>query len=254
VIPTGIDAGSLASGDGGRFRARHGLDADTPVIGHVGRLAREKNLEFLASAVAPVIARSARARCVIVGDGPEGPLIRSVFADAAAADRLVMTGKLTGQALLDAYAAMDLFVFCSLTETQGMVIAEAMAAGSPVIALDGSGVRDVVVDGANGRLLPVESTPRTAGEAVGQAMGDRHRREEWARCAREAAQRFDRGRCARAVIELYESLGRNAAAERVDWDWWDRLQARIEAEWTLISSKAESAGRGLGGTQSGTPR
>lgn len=251
VIPTGIDSESLATGDAGRFRARYGLDAGTPVIGHVGRLAREKNLGFLAAAVAPVVARSSRARCVIVGDGPEDPRIRRAFAEAGAADRLVMTGKLTGQALLDAYAAMDLFMFCSLTETQGMVLAEAMAAGCPVIALDGPGVRDVVVDGENGRLLPADTDTATAGEAVAAALDDERERRHWAGTARESARRFDRVRCARAVIELYESLEQGAAAERVDWDWWDRLQARMDAEWTLLSSKAESAGRGLGGWPSG---
>jgi glycosyltransferase involved in cell wall biosynthesis len=253
VIPTGIDAESLAGGDAGRFRARYGLDADAPVIGHVGRLAREKNLGFLASAVAPVVARSPRARCAIVGDGPEGSRVRRIFTQAGAGDRLVMPGKLTGQALLDAYAAMDLFVFCSLTETQGMVLAEAMAAGCPVVALDGPGVRDVVVDGDNGRLLPADVDPATAGEAVAEALGDERQCRRWARAARESARRFDQVRCARSVVELYESLEQSAAADRVDWDWWDRLQARIEAEWTLLSSKAESAGRGLGQGRGGTP-
>lgn len=251
VIPTGVDTTALAEGDGSRFRARHGIDPRTVVVGHVGRLAREKNLAFLADSVARALEGTGNGCCAIVGDGPEGSSIRRAFAGRGLDDRLLMTGKLSGRALLDAYAAMDLFVFCSLTETQGMVLAEAMAAGCPVIALDGSGVRDVVADGENGRLLPADADAQTLAEVLRAAVEQDDQRQRWADTARETAQQFDRSRCAAAVMELYASLDRQAVDERVDWDWWDRLQARIEAEWTLLSSKAESAGRGLGRSDGG---
>jgi len=251
VIPTGVDTGALADGDGSRFRARHGIDPHEVLVGHVGRLAREKNLAFLADSIARALEGTSEGCCAIVGDGPEGSGMRRAFARRGLADRLIMTGKLSGQALLDAYAAMDLFVFCSFTETQGMVLAEAMAAGCPVIALDGPGVRDVVADGDNGRLLAADTDTQTMGEVLRAAVAHDRERRRWAGAARETARRFDRSRCAAAVMELYGSLDRQADDERIDWDWWDRLQARIEAEWTLLSSKAESAGRGLGRSDSG---
>ena len=67
--------------------------------------------------------------------------------------RVHAVGTLMGRALADAYAAMDCFVFASQTETQGLVLAEAMAAGKPVVAIDGPGVREIVNDGENGILL-----------------------------------------------------------------------------------------------------
>jgi len=251
IIPTGVDTEALACGDGTRFRARHGIDAHKVLVGHVGRLAREKNLAFLADSIARALEGTSKGCCAIVGDGPEGSDIRRAFARRGLADRLIMTGKLSGQALLDAYAAMDLFVFCSFTETQGMVLAEAMAAGCPVIALDGPGVRDVVADGDNGCLLAADIDAATVGKVVRAAVEGHEQRRRWADAARVTARQFDQARCADAVMELYASLDRQADDERVDWDWWDRLQARIEAEWTLISSKAESAGRGFG-SRSGT--
>jgi len=245
AIPTGIDTAALAGGDGSRFRARHGIDHNTVLVGHVGRLAREKNLAFLADSIARALESTAEGCCAVVGDGPEGSNIRRAFSSRDLDDRLIMTGKLSGQTLLDAYAAMDVFVFCSFTETQGMVLAEAMAAGCAIIALNGPGVRDVVADGENGRLLAGDTTVGAMAEVIRAAIEHDEMRRRWAAGARATARRFDQSRCAVAVMELYASLDHQAEEKRVDWDWWDRLQARIEAEWTLISSKAESAGRGF---------
>lgn len=250
VIPTGIDAAAFARGDGARFRAERGIGADELVIGHVGRLAREKNLAFLAEAVAETLTRLPRARLLVVGDGPEGTAIQQALRARAAQGRLLMTGKLTGARLYDAYAAMDLFAFASQSETQGMVLAEAMAAGLPVVALDGPGVRDVVGDGVNGRLLPESASTVDMAAALESIGTDGPTRERWAAAARRTAARFDRSRCAAEVLSLYQSLDRAARAAAGDWRWWDGLLGRIEAEWELITAKAESAGQGLqrGGT------
>ncbi len=76
------------------------------------------------------------------------------FARARVGNRVVFTGTLRPPALIDAYHAMDVFAFASLTETQGLVLAEAMAAGVAVVALDAPGAREIVRDRLNGRLLP----------------------------------------------------------------------------------------------------
>ena len=245
VIPTGIDSAAFREGDGARFRSERGIEPNEPVIGHVGRLAREKNLAFLAEAAAEALNRVPRARLVIVGDGPESVAIEQAVRERGGEGRLLMTGKLTGSRLYDAYAAMDVFAFSSQSETQGMVLAEAMAAGLPVVALDGPGVRDVVEDGVNGRLLPESASTVDLASALESILTDEPTREQWAAAALRTAARFDRSRCAADVISLYQSLHRAARAAAEDWSWWDRLLGRIEAEWELISAKAESAGRGL---------
>ncbi len=245
TIPTGIDTTAFAHGDGARFRNERGIPEDAVVIGHVGRLAREKNLPFLAEAVAAALRDEPRARFLVVGDGPESAAIQRILQEQGGEGRLLMTGKLAGDHLFDAYAAMDLFAFASQSETQGMVLAEAMAAGLPVIALDGPGVRDVVRDGINGRLLAATMPATAMAEVLREMLADASLRARWAEGARTMASYFDRSRCAGKVLALYQSLDLASRAAGTDWHWWDRLLGRIEAEWELISAKAESAGRGL---------
>ena len=120
--------------------------------------------------------------------------------------RLHLVGSLEGQALVDAYHAMDVFVFASCTETQGMVLTEAMAAGKPVVALDGPGVREVVRDGSNGRLLTRDARQEFAaaiGE-IGSASSSQRRQLEQG--ARETAERFSMDRCGRELLNIYDRL------------------------------------------------
>src|SRR4030095_8327583 len=95
------------------------------VVGHVGRLALEKNLGHLAKAVALFLKQETRARFLVVGDRPWRSELKAVFAEHGVADRLLLAGKRTGRVLREAYRAMDVFAFTSRSETQGMVVAEA---------------------------------------------------------------------------------------------------------------------------------
>ncbi|MDZ7787926.1 MAG: glycosyltransferase [Halofilum sp. (in: g-proteobacteria)] len=214
VIPTGIDTRAFAGAAGDEFRRARGIPADALVLGHVGRLAQEKNLDFLGESVA----RWLQGRVTTAGFcwWAMGRAVRrcsELFERAGVSQRVLMTGKLTGSTLCDAYAAMDGFAFASLTETQGMVVAEAMAAGLPVIALDGPGVGDVVVDGENGRLLASGSSVADFAAALEQGM-DESTLGGWRAAARETASAFDRSTCARSVMDLYQTLGGKQVRER----------------------------------------
>src|SRR5690606_2788374 len=129
-----------------RCRAKYNIPADALVSGHVGRLAGEKNLPYLARAIGAFLAKHEDAYRMVVGTGASAEGVETTIAELANQRQLVMAGCQTGQELVDHYAAMDLFVFSSQSETQGMVLAEAMAARTPVVALDGPGVRDVLND------------------------------------------------------------------------------------------------------------
>src|SRR6185503_2951637 len=107
-------------------------------------------------AVALFLEREPAARFLVVGDGPGREKFAAVFEQKGVADRLILAGKRTGRVLREAYRAMDVFAFASMSETQGMVVAEAMAAGRPVVALNAPGVREVVQDEENGYLLPAK--------------------------------------------------------------------------------------------------
>ncbi len=246
VVPTGVDTARFHDADGANFRAERGLPAEAPVLGHVGRLAREKNLGLLADAVAQALKRRPDLYFVLVGHGPESPRLHRRFERAGVADQVVTTGKLSGQPLVDAYAAMDLFVFASQTETQGMVVAEAMAAATPVVALDGPGVRDVVADGHNGRLVDADVSAAGFADALIAAIAD-PRCRCWRRGAQSTAQTLDQRRCAERVRDLYARAQPSHRRATTVPSWIDRLRGRIQAEWELAASKAESAGNSVGG-------
>ena len=249
VVPTGIDVGAFAAGDGRRFRAKFKLPERAFVAGHVGRLAPEKNLEFLAEAVALFLKRAPDAWFLVVGTGPSEEKLREVLTTEGVADRLVMAGKHTGKALADAYNAMDVFVFASFTETQGMVLAEAMAAGRPVVALNASGVREVMRDGKNGFMLPKNAAAGRFANALERLYRDAARRKEFSAAARKTADLFSKERCAEQALDFYADVRRLTRRERmmVERSPWGTLLERIQVEWNLLAEKAQAVAEAVGG-------
>jgi 1,2-diacylglycerol 3-alpha-glucosyltransferase len=244
VIPTGIAVERFASGDGGRFRAAHGLSPDQFVVGTLGRLAPEKNLAFLSRAVGRFLQEAPDAVFLVVGSGPSSDQMQEIFAELGLGERLLLAGKKTGQDLYDAYCAMDLFGFSSFSETQGLVLAEAMAAGLPVVALDASGVREVVRDGINGFMLPSDTEEGVFAEKLHQIFRDRALWEMFRSGAFKTAREFSRESCAAKALELYEQTIRQMRpAEKPDEfeELWNTLLKRLRIEWELFSEKAESA-------------
>lgn len=251
VIPTGVDIEFMETGDGRRFREEQGLPETAEVIGHVGRLAPEKNLEYLAESVALYLEENSNACFLVVGSGPSEAVIREIFRKKELSHRLLMAGEKTGTALCDAYHAMDLFVFASKSETQGMVLVEAMAAGKPVVALDASGAREVVEDGVNGRLLPESAGRETFTEAIGGFFQGAGKDGAWRRGALRTARSLSRLNCARKLAGVYESVleegagTEKQAGEANETDVWEKLHRMLEAEWDLVAGKAAASLRSV---------
>jgi len=241
VVPTGIDVDAFAAGRGQRFRKEHGIPARAFVVGHVGRLAPEKNLPYLAEAVAAFVAKTRGARFLVVGRGPSEEAIRAAFARRGIAGRLILAGSQTGRALHDAYRAMDVFAFASFTETQGMVVAEAMAAGRPVVALDAPGVREVVDHASNGLLLPASTPSPGFTAALEELHGSAARRRAMQAAARATARRFAQERCAGEALAFYDEVLRATRRERLltERSPWGVLLQRISVEWELLARKTQ---------------
>lgn len=243
AVPTGIDPDRFAAGDGGRARASVGIPRDALVVGHVGRLALEKNLAFLARCIAPWLAERSGAHALIVGEGPADEVIRESAAYHGVSERVHLLGSRSGQALVDAYHAMDGFAFASQTETQGMVLAEAMAAGVPVIALDAPGAREIVRDGVNGWLIEDEADEAFLGALrTLAAMGDHERTAMQAR-ARETARCFALPRCAARMRWIYKELLAAAPprARSVEDNPWTQVRRWFEVEWNLWEARSDAA-------------
>jgi glycosyltransferase involved in cell wall biosynthesis len=241
VIPTGIDVQAFATADGTRFRQRMKIPEDALVIGHVGRLALEKNLGFLAEGVALRLKQDARTYFLVVGDGPWREEMKAVFDRHGVGDRLIFAGKRTGRVLREAYRAMDVFAFASKSETQGMVVAEAMAAGLPVVALNASGVREVVRDGTNGYLLPANASAEAFAEALARCS-EPGKRAELAKGAHSTAGEFSREQSARRALAFYEETRRATRARRLlhHLSPWSALVQRLGLEWDLLSTRTQT--------------
>ncbi len=242
VIPTGIRTQLFASGDGHGFRRRLGIPEDAFVVGHVGRLAPEKNLGFLTEAVARFLAARRDASFLLVGGGSAAEDICARLEEAGLRDRLIATGVLNQPDLAAAYRAMDVFAFASRTETQGMVLCEAMAAGVPVVALTATGADELVVDGQNGRLLRREDAERYAAALAWVADLEPAARGALGVAASRSARTYDISDLARQTLDVYGALLAGAPMRHRAATPFAGAARRLRGEWRLLYNIATAAG------------
>lgn len=153
VIPTGIEPPGEPEESKARIRRRLGVSEDDgPVLLYVGRLAREKNLGLLLRAIHAAVRVAPNLTLLVVGEGDEQQSLQRLAAHLRVADHVRFVGPVPHQAVGCWYRAADLFVFPSVSETQGLVVLEAMAHGLPVLAVRSVGTSDFIVDGTNGAL------------------------------------------------------------------------------------------------------
>lgn len=248
VIPTGVDTEFFSHGNGRYFREAWEIPKDATVIGHLGRLAEEKNLRFLAESVTHVLQQHPHAWFVLAGEGDLKEELEHYFAEQDVADQVIATGNCSGQDLADVYSAMDLFVFASHSETQGMVITEAMAAANPVVALDASGVREVVNDNGNGRLLKADASTEQFAAAISELIQSPDTLARLSASALKTADAFSRERSAEKMIQLYRNL---VYQDMPDSEYSEKITAleklagRLKAEWELLSEKSIAAAKAI---------
>ena len=249
VVPTGVNLEEFSRGNGGRFRRERAIPDAAFVIGHVGRLAPEKNLAFLAEAVGESLGHIENSRFLVVGSGPSEKTMLDILRKKAPESRLCFAGTCEGEDLVNAYHAMDVFVFASKTETQGMVLVEALAASCPVVAVDAPGAREVVQDKKNGRLL-MEDDPRDFADAiawVAKAQTDRRARIE--REAFETAKPFATDVCVEKALSVYrETLLRERKSPQKQSSEWASLLRALKCEWDIWSNRVRSAADAVAGS------
>lgn len=182
--PRGVDAQLFRPDRPGRESVRQacGFQPDEVVVGHVGRLAAEKNIDYLAASLTKLLALNPNVRVLVVGDGPaRGQL------EVALGPRAVFVGFRTGDDLADHYAAADLFAFASRTETFGNVILEALASGLPVVAVRSGGPAGIVHDGQTGYLIDPDASSDQHAEALLRLASNEVLRQTMGRQGREFA-------------------------------------------------------------------
>lgn len=241
VVPTGVRLENFASGDGAAFREHLKIPEDACVVGHLGRLAPEKNLEFLAQAVADFIKHNQQAHFMVVGTGPSKDAVHKTFDQAGLASRLHFAGILQQQQLTNALHAMDLFAFASTSETQGMVLTEAMAAGLPVVALDAPGVREVVKDKINGRLLKETTVASFSAALQWMLEQSAQQRYNLQQAALATADGFSMPRSADTALACYATLAEQSLEEDdTDEIGLEEALTFIKTEWDILKSYARA--------------
>ena len=160
VLPTGIDTQSFETDTEESATLRKSLLGEKQhLFCTVARLAKEKNLDFLFRVLAGRKQKhGSDFRFAVVGEGPYQKQLHKLAEELELQEEIIFVGKVPNKQIKNYCKAADLFLFSSLSETQGIVLLEAMAAATPVLAVKASGVRDIVVNGRNGYMTCLSET------------------------------------------------------------------------------------------------
>ena len=203
-IPTGIDLSEFKDLNRNWLREHHGIQPDEKALMFVGRLGKEKNVTFLLKAFGDVLDEYPSAHLVLVGKGPQEEDLRKLAGKLKVKDKVTFTGMLDREEIVNCYASADLFVFPSVTETQGLVIGEAKAAGLPTVAIRAYGPAEMVEDGEDGLLTPPSLSSFT--EAILKLLQDHELYERMSKKALENAPKISSSRSADKMLEVYQDL------------------------------------------------
>ncbi len=201
VIPTGIDTRPYTAADGRAFRQQLDWGDDTILIS-VGRMAEEKNWPTLLEAAQIMFSQRPGVRLVLLGDGPARHDLEKQAKELGIADRVTFTGNVPFDDVPKYLKAADLFCFASVTETQGLVTLEAMAAGLPVVAVDATGTSDAVDHEVEGLLTPNDSAALAA--AIERVLDDQELYARLQAATAVKAAQFDIITLAQQLVDVYQ--------------------------------------------------
>ncbi len=212
VIPTGLPAETFAPVEDRGFRARHALASDAFLLLYVGRVAHEKNIDLLIDMFCAVSGQIEDAVLLIAGEGPALASLRRRAARQINAERVRFIGYLDRTTELpECYQACDLFVFGSQTETQGLVLLEAMANGLPVVSTASMGSLDVLSEGEGCQIVPAD--PEVFAERVMSLHANEALRMTLSERALRYARTWAAENKAREMLDFYDHVLSGAVAQ-----------------------------------------
>jgi glycosyltransferase involved in cell wall biosynthesis len=211
VIPTGIDITPFKKANGTAIRSEWNWRDDKVIIS-AGRLAEEKNWVTLLNAFAIAQHRQPNLRLVLLGDGPQADELKQLTSELGITDRVTFTGKVPFTEIPNYLKAADLFAFASITETQGLVTLEAMAAGLPTVAVDGAGTKDILENGKQGFLT--QNDPQDLGNGILKLIENPSLMSRFKSAALRTSRTYDNMRLARKMLKVYEQAIEDKKAEK----------------------------------------
>ena len=213
IVPNPIDLSWFPEPDPARVRATYGIEEDQCLLGFIGRLAPEKNLETVIDAAAIVMGELPEARFLMVGDGVEMKPLQEYVGRLDIADRFTFVGAVEHREVPHYQASLDVFMTASMSETQPLSYTEAMALGTPVVALRAPGAQDMIEHGKNGLLSEPKDGPEGLAAEVLRLAGDPRERAAIAETAREHVGRYDIDVVTERLLEVYELAKERYEAE-----------------------------------------
>jgi len=205
VVATGLDDSSFANVDGEHFRMSHDIPLTQPMLLFVGRVAHEKNIGFLLEMHAELIKNHPDALLVITGEGPAEESIKQSIEKLGISNKVRMIGYLDrGHELIACYKAADIFVFASKSETQGLVLLEAMAQGTAVVAIAELGTKSILIEGEG--VLIAKDDINDFADKVSVPLSDAPKRQMIGEKGKQYAQeKWGAGVLAKKVAKFYKS-------------------------------------------------
>jgi glycosyltransferase involved in cell wall biosynthesis len=205
VVATGLDDSSFASVDGEHFRMSHDIPLTQPMLLFVGRVAHEKNIGFLLEMHEELIKKHPNALLVITGEGPAEESIKHSIDKLGISNKVRMIGYLDrSHELIACYKAADIFVFASKSETQGLVLLEAMAQGTAVVAIAELGTKSILIEGEG--VLIAKDDINDFADKVSALLSDASKRQMIGEKGRQYAQeKWGAGVLAKKVAKFYKS-------------------------------------------------
>jgi 1,2-diacylglycerol 3-alpha-glucosyltransferase len=205
VIPTGVHLDEFRGGDGNRFRDEHGIARGRPTLVTVSRLAAEKNIAFLLDVARVLVGEFPELVFIIAGEGPDADRLRQRATALGLDDNVRFVGNLDRRTrLLDCYKAGDVFVFASPTETQGLVLIEAMALGVPIVSTAVMGTATVLRGARSARVS--EPVIGEFARNVAQLLRSPVERRKLAEAGTDDAQAWSAPALMERVVELYTNF------------------------------------------------
>lgn len=209
VVPSGITAELFKCGDASIVRKKYKIPPEKRILTFAGRIGKEKSIDFLLEAYRVVIEEFPDVHLFILGDGPERKNLENLAKSLRLMDNITFTGYVPREEISNYYSASYLFIFSSLTETQGLVMQEAMSCGCPVVAVDATGSSETVRNGIDGFLTPFSKEEFSS--KILLLLGDKPLRERFSESAAKDAHRFYTDHMGEKVIQVYLAAIESAA-------------------------------------------
>lgn len=202
-IPTGVEEETYQGADGSHIRKKMKIAEDETILLLVSRLTAEKNIDFLFKSVFEVLKKKEKAKLMVVGGGNLLPRLKLMSKKNGLEKKVLFMGVVDKSRIKDYYAASDIFVYASKSETQGLVVSEAMYMGLPVVAVGATGSKDLVKNKMNGFL--VSENENEFALAVENLINNRDLRQEFgAASERIAKEKYTDKICADKMLKVYE--------------------------------------------------